>query len=166
VIPISNLQPPELPADASAQGLLVCRSEELTERGTAVLWDLLLYRQPARAFVLRVDGAVVAYINRCAHVPTEMDWQAGEFWDMDKRDILCSIHGASYNPRDGRCVGGPCGKGRLLAVRVEERVDAAAEPGAASQVYWYPSRDIQPLRTDMPTASPAAAPHVAPPPKP
>jgi nitrite reductase/ring-hydroxylating ferredoxin subunit len=135
-----------LPPDpATAQGLRVCAGEELAERGTAVQWDVLLYRQPARAFALRVDGAVVAYINRCAHVPTEMDWQAGEFWDMDKRDILCSIHGASYNPRDGRCVGGPCGKGRLLAVRVEERYP---HPDAALEVYWYPSRDIQPVRTE------------------
>ena len=71
---------------------------------------------PARAFALRFDGQVVAYMNRCAHVPTEMDWQAGEFLDMDKRWILCSIHGAAYEPADGRCVGGPCGRGRLMPI--------------------------------------------------
>ena len=73
--------------------------------------------QPARAFALRFDGRVVAYLNRCAHVPTEMDWQPGEFLDADRDWIVCSIHGAAYEPRDGRCVGGPCGRGRLTALR-------------------------------------------------
>jgi nitrite reductase/ring-hydroxylating ferredoxin subunit len=135
----------------------VCRSEALTERGLAVLWDVRLYRQPARAFALRVDGQVVAYINRCAHVPTEMDWQSGEFWDLDKRNILCSIHGASYEPIEGRCVGGPCGKGRLLAVTMQEQ---------GGQVSWYPSRDIQPAAPVDPILPPAAPPGAAPQPKP
>jgi nitrite reductase/ring-hydroxylating ferredoxin subunit len=86
--------------------------------------------------VLRFEGTLRAYINRCAHVPTEMDWQPGEFFDLDKRWILCSIHGAAYEPADGRCVGGPCGRGRLTAVTVQER---------DGQVYWYPSRDIRPV---------------------
>jgi nitrite reductase/ring-hydroxylating ferredoxin subunit len=60
----------------------------------------------ARAFVLRHDGVLRGYINRCAHVPVEMDWQPGEFLDSDKRFIVCSIHGASYEPAQGRCVGG------------------------------------------------------------
>eukprot|EP01038_Epipyxis_sp_PR26KG_P003211 gene3211-4552_t len=64
-----------------------------------------------------------------------MDWQEGKFLDGDREFIVCSIHGASYDPRNGRCAGGPCAKGRLTALRVEER-DA--------QVYWYPSADTQP----------------------
>ena len=122
---------------ADAQPL--CRADELAERGRAVGFDLLLWRQPARAFALRFDGRVLAYINRCAHVPTEMDWQPGEFLDADKRHIVCSIHGATYEPRSGRCLGGPCDRGRLMAVEVSER---------DGQVYWYPSRDVAPLAFD------------------
>ena len=84
----------------------------------------------------------MAYLNRCAHVPTEMDWQPGEFLDSDKRFIICSIHGATYEPRDGRCVGGPCGRGRL-----DGACDVAERDG---QVYWYPSRDIRPVPFDAP----------------
>ncbi len=123
----------------------LCASADLCEGGRAWVWDVLQYRQPARAFALRFGGRVVAYLNRCLHVPTEMDWQPGEFLDLDKRFILCSIHGASYEPRDGRCVGGPCGRGRLTAIRTEER---------DGQVYWYPSRDIRPLAFDPPAAPP------------
>ena len=121
--------------DAQGICLALCDARALEEKGRAWVWDVLEYRRPARAFALRFDGQVRAYMNRCAHVPAEMDWQPGEFLDADKRHILCSIHGAEYAPADGRCVGGPCGRGRLLPVRVEER---------AGQVYWYPSRDIQP----------------------
>ena len=130
-----------LEQDAAAQPL--CRADELAERGRALVFDVLLWRQPARAFALRFDGRVVAYINRCAHVPTEMDWQPGEFLDAERRNIVCSIHGATYAPESGRCVGGPCGRGRLMALEVSE---------SDGQVYWYPSRDIAPLAFDEPDA--------------
>lgn len=126
----------------------LCASTELEERGRAWVWDVLQYGRPARAFAMRFDGRVVAYLNRCVHVPTEMDWQEGQFLDMDKRWILCSIHGASYEPANGRCVGGPCGSGRLTAVQVQE---------ADGQVYWYPSRDIRPVAFDEPPPAPGAA---------
>ncbi|MBX3621311.1 MAG: Rieske 2Fe-2S domain-containing protein [Rhizobacter sp.] len=113
----------------------LCASSELAERGTACVFDVLHFRQPARAFALRFDGQVVAYLNRCLHVPTEMDWQPGEFLDADREFIICSIHGASYEPRHGHCAGGPCGRGKLTALTVSER---------DGEVYWYPSRDTQP----------------------
>lgn len=122
------------PPDADA-GVALCASSALAERGSAHVWDVLQYGRPVRAFVLRVDGSVRAYVNRCLHVPTEMDWQPGEFLDSEKRFIMCSIHGATYEPADGRCASGPCGRGRLTAVAVRER---------DGQVHWYPSRDIQP----------------------
>ena len=113
----------------------LCASAELEEKGLAVLFDVLHYREPARAFALRFDGRVVAYLNRCAHVPTELDWQPGEFLDSGKEFILCSIHGAAYAPRNGRCLAGPCGNGRLTAIEVEERDGA---------VWWLPTRDTRP----------------------
>ncbi|WP_372527132.1 Rieske (2Fe-2S) protein [Piscinibacter sp.] len=113
----------------------LCGSAELVERGNAIVFDVLHFREPAHAFALRFDGQVVAYLNRCVHVPTEMDWQPGEFLDSAREFILCSIHGAAYDPRNGRCIGGPCGRGRLTVLKVEER---------DGQVYWYPSRDTKP----------------------
>ncbi len=125
------------PKISEAQAL--CPSSELNERGQAFVFDVLHFREPARGFVLRFDGQVVAYLNRCLHVPTEMDWQHGEFLDGDKEFIMCSIHGAAYEPLSGRCIGGPCGKGTLTVLKVEER---------EGQVYWYPSRDTQPVAFD------------------
>ena len=116
--------------------LPLCASAELMERGQAFVFDVLHFREPARGFALRFDGQVVAYLNRCLHVPAEMDWQHGEFLDGDKEFIMCSIHGAVYEPLSGRCIGGPCGKGTLTVLRVSEE---------AGQVYWYPSRDTKPV---------------------
>jgi nitrite reductase/ring-hydroxylating ferredoxin subunit len=127
--------------DSAADGEYLCRSADLEEAGRAIVFEVLQYRQPARAFALRFDGRVVAYLNRCAHVPTEMDWTPGEFLDAERRFILCSIHGAAYEPRDGRCVGGPCGRGRLTSIAVQER---------EGRVYWYASRDIVPVPSDAP----------------
>lgn len=103
------------------------------------MWDLLLFGRPARAFALRHAGVVRAYLNRCVHVPVEMDWLPGRFLDADARWIVCSIHGAHYDPADGRCVAGPCGSGRLWRIRVAE---------GAGGVYWYPTQEIRPLFPD------------------
>ena len=119
--------------------LPLCASGELVEKGNAFVFDVLHYREPARAFVLRFDGRIVAYLNRCLHVPTEMDWQPGVFLDTAKEYILCANHGAAYEPHTGRCAGGPCGRGKLTAIETFER---------DGQVYWYPSRDTQPAFAD------------------
>lgn len=122
-----------------AEPQALCASDALVERGTAHVFDVMLWREPARAFVLRFDGRVVAYLNRCAHVPSELDWQSGEFLDQDKRWIICAIHGATYEPSDGVCVGGPCRGERLMALDVAER---------EGQVLWYPNPDVQPVVFD------------------
>jgi len=125
-----------------AHGALpLCASDRLQEAGQAVSFPVLLWRRPARAFALRFDGRVVAYMNRCAHVPTEMDWRPDEFLDDERRYILCSTHGAAYEPSTGRCIAGPCVGQSLMAIDVVER---------DGQVYWYPSPDIGPAVFDNP----------------
>lgn len=114
----------------------LCAGSELAESGKAIVFDVQWRGQAERAFALRHEGVVRSYLNRCAHVPAEMDWMPGEFLDADRRFILCSIHGAAYRPADGRCVGGPCGRGALVPLQVQE------EQG---QVYWYPSEALRPL---------------------
>ena len=121
----------------------LCASADLTEKGLAIVFDVMHYREPARAFALRFEGKVVCYLNRCVHVPTELDWQPGEFLDSDKAFILCSIHGAAYEPRSGRCLAGPCGNGKLTVIDVEER---------DGTVWWLPSRDTRPAPAEAPQA--------------
>jgi nitrite reductase/ring-hydroxylating ferredoxin subunit len=120
-------------------GVLLCGSDELAEKSRAVVFDVLVWQHLARGFVLRVDGQVRAFVNRCAHVPTELDWQPGEFWNAERTRLICSIHGAEYDARNGQCRGGPCGRAGLMPIEVRE-VDG--------QVYWYPSSEVKPVVFD------------------
>ena len=126
---------PPLPSVPLAPPQRLCASEELVEKGKAIVFDVLHYREPARGFAMRFDGKVVAYLNRCVHVPTELDWQPGEFLDSGKAFILCSIHGAAYEPRSGACIGGPCGRGKLTLIPAEER---------NGEVWWLPTAATRP----------------------
>ena len=79
-------------------------------------------REPA--FAVRFDGVVHAYLNRCAHVPVELDWVEGEFFDLSRLYLVCSTHGAAYLPESGRCVAGPCSGSGLVALRGRRRPTA------------------------------------------
>ena len=100
---------------------LVCASGALLDSGKAVRFEVEYFGERTPAFVLRFHGRVHAYLNRCGHVPMELDWRAGEVFDIEGRDLICSTHGASYAAGSGKCVGGPCGKTPLVKLRVEER---------------------------------------------
>jgi nitrite reductase/ring-hydroxylating ferredoxin subunit len=74
----------------------------------------------AAAFVIRYDGKVHAYLNSCAHIPVELDWMEGEFFDKAGLYLVCATHGATYEPATGHCIRGPCKGQRLIAVPVDE----------------------------------------------
>jgi nitrite reductase/ring-hydroxylating ferredoxin subunit len=100
---------------------LICASGALPDCGRGVRFEVEYFGAPAPAFVVRQDGQVHGYLNRCAHVAMELDWQEGVFFDSSGRDLLCSTHGAVYETRSGRCLGGPCNRTPLVKLRFEER---------------------------------------------
>ncbi len=74
------------------------------------------------AFVIRHDGVAHAYLNRCAHVAMELDWQPGQFFTQDKSAIICASHDAQYLPDTGECISGPCPRGAsLIKLDIEEK---------------------------------------------
>jgi nitrite reductase/ring-hydroxylating ferredoxin subunit len=100
---------------------LICASDALPEAGRGVRFEVEYFGEPAPAFVVRKGGEAHGYLNRCAHVAMELDWQEGVFFDSAGRDLLCSTHGAVYEARSGRCLGGPCNRGALVKLLIEER---------------------------------------------
>jgi nitrite reductase/ring-hydroxylating ferredoxin subunit len=100
---------------------VICASAALVDSGLGVRFEVEYFGEKAPAFVVRYQGRVQAYLNRCAHVEMELDWQEGVFFDSDRRDLLCSTHGATYEASTGRCIGGPCNGSPLVKVLVEER---------------------------------------------
>jgi len=99
----------------------ICASAELIERGPGRRFEVRLDGELAPAFVVRYNGRACAFLNRCAHVSVELDWEPGRFFDPAQVYLICSTHGAVYEPDSGRCVAGPCKGARLSAIAVEER---------------------------------------------
>ena len=99
---------------------MVCPSAALVDRGEGVRFEVVQGGARHPAFAIRFDGRVHAYRNRCAHVAVELDWQPGRFFDADGIVLICSTHGALYDPATGACRGGPCRGAGLEPVPVEE----------------------------------------------
>mgnify|MGYP006285444859 FL=1 len=120
--------------DTTAQPL--CRSEDLVEGGLAVPFDVIYAGQTCRAFAIRFEGQVHAYLNRCAHVAMEMDYQPNRVFDDSGRWLMCATHGAAYAPDSGECAGGPC-RGGLIKIEVSE---------ADGVVCWHTAYNLQPFQ--------------------
>jgi nitrite reductase/ring-hydroxylating ferredoxin subunit len=99
----------------------ICGSSELSERGDGVRFEVDVGGRSEPAFAVRFGGEVRAYLNRCAHLSYELDFQPGKFFDGEGLSIICSAHGATFDPVTGRCIGGPCYRAALTRVSVEER---------------------------------------------
>jgi len=100
---------------------LICASAALENSGKAVRFEVEYFGEQAPAFVVRFEQRVHAYLNRCGHMPMELDWREGEVFDLTGRDLICSTHGATYAAASGKCLGGPCGGTPMVSLRVEER---------------------------------------------
>lgn len=114
----------------------ICESAALAESGDGVRFSLEERGAQHEAFVVRYQGEVVGYLNRCAHVGLELDWIAGRFLDAQRRWLICAAHGALYEPASGTCAGGPCaGHGdlvRLDVLEIDGVVYRRGEAGSAS----------------------------------
>lgn len=73
-------------------------------------------------FLVRRGGIVRAYRNCCPHAGNCLNWKPDAFLTRDQSLIMCSVHGALFDPVSGRCVGGPCPGKSLddLPARVED----------------------------------------------
>ena len=101
---------------------LICASADLKEAGKGIRFTVTHRQREAAAFVIRFHGQVRCYLNECGHVPAQLDWQPGEFFDDSKLYLICSVHGALYAPETGRCLGGRC-QGKGLAVLAVDEAD-------------------------------------------
>jgi nitrite reductase/ring-hydroxylating ferredoxin subunit len=115
--------------------VLICESGQVVEGGKGVRFPVMAFGDAATGFVVRYDGKPYAYLNRCAHVPIELDWFEGEFFESSGLYLMCSTHGAIYVPESGLCAGGPCKGGKLRPIAVHEVDD---------KIYWQPDEFIRP----------------------
>lgn len=100
---------------------LICSASDVVEKGRGVRFEMERYGHRQSAFVVRFEGRPRAFLNQCGHVPVELDWQEGEFFDDSRLYLICSTHGALYHPASGHCVGGRCAGRGLVPLTVVER---------------------------------------------
>lgn len=99
---------------------LICPSAALVDGGVGVRFPVEQAGRISPAFVIRYQGRVHAYLNACGHVPVELDWLPGEFFDHSKLYLICAVHGALYAPDSGRCLSGRCQGRGLQPLPVQE----------------------------------------------
>jgi nitrite reductase/ring-hydroxylating ferredoxin subunit len=116
--------------------IFICASTDVAEGGNGVRFPVSAGREAATGFVVRFDGTAHAYLNRCAHVPVELDWAPGEFFESSGLYIMCATHGAIYSPDTGYCTGGPCRGARLRKINVVEK---------DGQLFWQPDDYVKPV---------------------
>lgn len=118
---------------------LICTAGALEEGGPGVRFDFPRGASADSGFAVRYDGSVCAFVNRCPHLGTELDWQPGAFFEEAGVYLICSTHGALFEPSTGFCVSGPCRGASLQPIRAEEcdgqvfiledcRADSAPKP--------------------------------------
>jgi nitrite reductase/ring-hydroxylating ferredoxin subunit len=100
---------------------LICASGALDERGRGIRFRLAAGDAEEKGFVIRSAGKACAYVNECPHVGTELDWQPGEFFEAAGLYLVCSTHGALFEPGNGFCIAGPCRGASLRPIAIRER---------------------------------------------
>ncbi|WP_443115659.1 Rieske (2Fe-2S) protein [Herbaspirillum seropedicae] len=120
----------------ASDAILICASAELVEGGLGKRFPVQVRGDEACGFVVRYGGVVYGYLNRCAHVPVELDWAEGEFFESSGLYLMCATHGAVYAPDTGKCAGGPCTGAHLRKIMTVER---------EGQVFWRPDDVVKPV---------------------
>jgi nitrite reductase/ring-hydroxylating ferredoxin subunit len=98
---------------------LLCRLDAIPDGAITAIEDVAAVDGES-VIVERCGDAVRAWLNVCPHAGRRLDYAPGQFLRKDAL-LICAVHGASFDRRDGICVAGPC-RGehlRALAVRVE-----------------------------------------------
>ena len=113
----------------------LCNASDLKNGGDAVPFDVVYCGQTCRGFAIRFEDRAYVYLNRCAHVPMEMDYQPNRFFDVTGQWLVCATHGATYRPETGECRAGPC-RGGLVRITLTE---------SDGVVHWHTSHNLKPI---------------------
>ncbi len=74
-------------------------------------------------FIILFKNKYYAYKNKCQHLAVELDWDNNEFFEEEEKFIVCTTHGALYEPSTGKCFMGPCLGKNLEVLEVKHGVD-------------------------------------------
>ncbi|WP_144393105.1 Rieske (2Fe-2S) protein [Pleionea sediminis] len=58
--------------------------------------------------IINALGTIRAYLNDCPHANARLNYDGDRIIALDGYHIFCTVHGAQFDPKTGRCVRGPC----------------------------------------------------------
>lgn len=117
-------------------GRVIAKVDDLTPGSVKKFW-LICQKYRLDAFLINDQGSFHAYVNRCRHMPTPLDFVRDEFISDDGRFLRCYTHGALYEFATGLCIDGPC-KGEALY-----RLPVSVDHGEV--LVGCPPGDLKPL---------------------
>ena len=89
--------------------------------GSSVKFRFIRRGKYVDAFVVRFQGNLLAFENKCRHLPVSLDYGDNQFFSRDGKHLLCQTHGALYEPKSGLCVRGPCEGESLFPLKLNVR---------------------------------------------
>ena len=120
-----DIDPPESLIEAqrarvwkTPAGVPLCSLQTIPEPG-ARNFVLQIGEAYFHGFVVRKDGAVRGYVDRCPHMGVPLAHELDRYLTSTGDLIMCGWHGALFRIEDGVCVGGPCVGDRLREWPVE-----------------------------------------------
>jgi len=99
-------------------GVALCAETDIADPGSRG-FVLQIGDAYFHGFVVRKQGRVAGYIDRCPHQGFPLAVELDRYLTPDGDLILCSWHGAVFTPLTGACVGGPCAGAKLTPWPVE-----------------------------------------------
>ncbi|WP_122464688.1 Rieske (2Fe-2S) protein [Brevundimonas lutea] len=99
-------------------GVALCAEADLADPG-ARGFVLQIGEAYFHGFLVRKDGRVVGWVDRCPHAGFPLAVELDRYLTPDGELLLCGWHGAVFSPLSGACVGGPGMGGRLTEWPVE-----------------------------------------------
>ena len=76
-------------------GRVIARVEEMRP-GSVKKFCLICQKYRVDAFLINYQGTFHAYINRCRHMTTPLDFVRYQFFTEDGSHLICLTHGALY----------------------------------------------------------------------
>lgn len=110
----------------------VVASPQLPERGQLVL-PCEFRGKAASMVIVRLNGHVYGFLNRCVHMPFRLDCEHASIIDPSANRIKCSMHGLVFDPLTGACQSPTmCTGEKLTAIGLCEE----------SQIIWLEDKDV------------------------
>jgi nitrite reductase/ring-hydroxylating ferredoxin subunit len=100
--------------------IFLCRIEDLAPTGAKGI-VLGTGDDTLDVVVVDKDGLRHAYVNACPHQFIPLETFPDYFFTEDRKHLVCSGHGALFDPDTGRCVEGPCEGDRLERLSIVEQ---------------------------------------------